>query len=48
VGILDRMQRQFEERIGAAKLQAMIGQMSEVEELCSRLAAASTAPPIGR
>ena len=41
VGILDRMQRQFEERIGAAKLEGMIGQMSEVEELCSRLAAVS-------
>jgi DNA-binding MarR family transcriptional regulator len=41
VGILDRMQRQFEEAIGAAKLQVMIAQMSEVEELCSRLAAVS-------
>src|SRR6266702_1191343 len=40
VGILDRMQRQFEQGIGAAKLEAMIGQMSEVEELCSRVAEA--------
>ena len=38
VGILDRMQRRFEEGIGAAKLQAMIAQMSQVEELCSRVA----------
>ena len=38
VGILDRMQRRFEEGIGAAKLQGMIAQMSQVEELCSRLA----------
>jgi DNA-binding MarR family transcriptional regulator len=41
VGILDRMQRQFEQEIGAAKLEAMIAQMSEVEEVSSRLAAAS-------
>jgi DNA-binding MarR family transcriptional regulator len=37
-GILDRMQRQFEQGIGAAKLEKMIEQMSDVEELCSRLA----------
>ena len=37
VGILDRMQRHFEERIGAAKLEAMLGQLHSVEELCSRL-----------
>ena len=36
VGILDRMQRRFEEEIGAAKLEA-IRRMAEVEELCSRL-----------
>ena len=38
VGILDRMQRQFEEEIGAAKLEGMIRQMAEVEELCSQMA----------
>jgi DNA-binding MarR family transcriptional regulator len=37
VGILDRMQRHFEERVGAAKLEAMLGQLHSVEELCSRL-----------
>jgi DNA-binding MarR family transcriptional regulator len=43
VGILDRMQRQFEEGIGVAKLEGMIGQMSEVEELCARAAEAANA-----
>jgi DNA-binding MarR family transcriptional regulator len=43
VGILDRMQRQVEQGIGAAKLEGMIGQMSEVEELCSRVAEAAGA-----
>jgi DNA-binding MarR family transcriptional regulator len=38
VGILDRMQSHFEEAVGAAKLEAMLRQMAEVEELCSRLA----------
>lgn len=38
VGILDRMQRHFEETIGVAKLEAMLGQLHSVEELCSRLA----------
>lgn len=38
-GILDRMQRQFEETTGAAKLDAMLRQVGEVEELCSRLSA---------
>jgi DNA-binding MarR family transcriptional regulator len=38
VGILDRMQRRFEEGIGAAKLEAMLEQMSAVEELCARVA----------
>jgi len=38
VGILDRMQRRFEEGIGAAKLEAMLGQMGAVEELCARVA----------
>ncbi|HEX3968915.1 MAG TPA: MarR family winged helix-turn-helix transcriptional regulator [Edaphobacter sp.] len=40
-GVLDRMQRHFEERVGVAKLQAMLEQMSIVEELCSRVARAS-------
>jgi DNA-binding MarR family transcriptional regulator len=39
VGVLDRMQRQFEESVGAPELQAMLDQMCAVEELCSRLAA---------
>jgi DNA-binding MarR family transcriptional regulator len=42
-GILDRMQRRFEEGIGAAKLEGIIRQMSEVEELCSRVAGAARA-----
>jgi DNA-binding MarR family transcriptional regulator len=37
VGILDRMQRHFEEKVGVAKLEAMLGQLHAVEELCSRL-----------
>ena len=40
VGILDRIQRRFEEDIGAAKLEGMLEQMSAVEELCSRMAKA--------
>jgi DNA-binding MarR family transcriptional regulator len=38
VGILDRMQRHFEETVGVAKLEAMLGQMGVVEGLCSHLA----------
>jgi DNA-binding MarR family transcriptional regulator len=38
VGILDRMQCHFEEKVGVAKLTAMLDQMSVVEELCSSLA----------
>jgi DNA-binding MarR family transcriptional regulator len=38
VGILDRMQRQFEEGVGTARLEEMMGQMFEVEDLCSRVA----------
>jgi DNA-binding MarR family transcriptional regulator len=38
VGILDRMQRHFEEKVGVAKLDAMVGQLGVVEELCSNLA----------
>ena len=41
VGILDRMQRHFEERVGVAKLEAMLEQMGVVEELCSRMARAA-------
>jgi DNA-binding MarR family transcriptional regulator len=38
VGILDRMQRHFEQSVGVAKLEAMLKQMKIVEELCARLA----------
>ena len=38
VGILDRMQRHFEETVGVAKLETMLGQMGVVEGLCSHLA----------
>ena len=38
VGILDRMQRHFEETIGVPQLESMLEQMCAVEELCSRLA----------
>jgi DNA-binding MarR family transcriptional regulator len=37
VGILDRMQCHFEEAVGVARLESMLGQMCAVEELCSRL-----------
>jgi DNA-binding MarR family transcriptional regulator len=40
-GILDGMQRRFEDNFGAVKLQGMIGQMSAVEEVCSSLARAA-------
>jgi DNA-binding MarR family transcriptional regulator len=40
VGILDRMQRRFEDGIGAAKLEGMLEQMLAVEELCARLSRA--------
>ena len=40
VGILDRMQRRFEDGVGAAELKIMLERMSAVEELCSRLAKA--------
>jgi DNA-binding MarR family transcriptional regulator len=40
MGILDRMQRHFEETVGVAKLEAMLGQMGVVEGLCSHLAGA--------
>jgi len=43
VGIVDQMQRQLEQGIGEAKLAAMIGQMSVVEELCARVAEAANA-----
>jgi DNA-binding MarR family transcriptional regulator len=35
VGILDRMQRHFEESVGEARLEAMLEQMHVVEKLCS-------------
>lgn len=41
VGILDRMQRRFEDGMGAAKLEGMLAQMRAVEELCSGVAAAA-------
>jgi DNA-binding MarR family transcriptional regulator len=40
VGILDRMQRRFEEGIGAVRLEGMLAQMNTVEELCARMAKA--------
>jgi DNA-binding MarR family transcriptional regulator len=42
VGILDRMQRQFEEGVGAAKLEATLKQMCAIEELSARLARSTT------
>jgi DNA-binding MarR family transcriptional regulator len=38
VGVLDRMQRHFEQSIGVGRLGSMLGQMGMVEELCMRLA----------
>jgi DNA-binding MarR family transcriptional regulator len=43
VGIMDRMQRQLEAGIGVEKLAGTIRQMTEVEELCSRVARAAAA-----
>jgi DNA-binding MarR family transcriptional regulator len=43
VGIMDQMQRQLEAGIGVEKLAGTIRQMSEVEELCSRVAKAASA-----
>src|ERR1700723_349091 len=40
MGILDRMQRRFEDGVGAQKLETMLAQMTAVEELCARIAAA--------
>ena len=42
VGILDRMQRRFEEGVGAAKLEESIRKLAEVEAVCSRVARAGT------
>jgi DNA-binding MarR family transcriptional regulator len=39
MGILDRMQRRFEDGVGAQKLETMLSQMTAVEELCARIAA---------
>jgi DNA-binding MarR family transcriptional regulator len=36
-GILDRLQAQFEEELGTAKLETMLRQMSVVDEVCGRL-----------
>jgi DNA-binding MarR family transcriptional regulator len=36
VGILDRMQRRFEDGVGATKLQGMLMQLGAVEEICAR------------
>ena len=41
VGIMDQMQRQLEAGIGTAKLEGMMRQMTEVEELCSHVAKAA-------
>lgn len=38
VGILDRMQAQFEKAIGAAALERMMREMLAVEVMCSRMA----------
>jgi len=35
-GILDRMQRDFEEKVGAAKLETMLEELHSVEKLCAR------------
>ena len=45
MAILDRMQRLFEEEIGAAKLEGMLAQMGTVEELCARVAKAAEERP---
>jgi DNA-binding MarR family transcriptional regulator len=37
VGILDKMQTRFEDGIGVARLQQMMGSMTDVEDLCARL-----------
>ncbi|HET6170086.1 MAG TPA: MarR family winged helix-turn-helix transcriptional regulator, partial [Terracidiphilus sp.] len=42
VGILDRMQRQIEDKTGAGKLEAMMSGMVAVEELCGRMAKAAS------
>jgi DNA-binding MarR family transcriptional regulator len=38
VGILDRMQRHFEQTVGVGRLDSMLKQMGFVEDLCSELA----------
>ena len=43
VGIMDQMQRQLESGIGVERLAEMIAQMSQTDELCSRLAHATHA-----
>lgn len=41
-GIFDRMQTHFEENMGVVKLAGMLEQMRAVEELCARMAKATT------
>ena len=38
VGVLDRMQRHFEQSVGVGRLESMLEKMGMVEELCSKLA----------
>jgi DNA-binding MarR family transcriptional regulator len=38
VGVLDRMQRHFEQTVGVGRLESMLKQMGVVEELCLQLA----------
>lgn len=38
VGVLDRMQRHFEQSVGVGRLESMLEKMGTVEELCSKLA----------
>ncbi len=38
VGILDRMQRHFEQTVGVGRLESMLRQLGLIEELCSKLA----------
>jgi hypothetical protein len=41
VGILDRLQRKFEDAVGAPKLKTAIAQLVEVEQIGSRIAEAA-------
>jgi DNA-binding MarR family transcriptional regulator len=44
VGILDRMQRRFEEEIGVGRLERMLKELGVLEEVCGRMAGASAQP----